>query len=1344
MSVHRYNAKAKLYRECLESRRLLTDIGTGLIGHWSLNDNADVIVTDHVGGAHGILQGDANWLANGKVRHAIEFNGVNAQVEIPSSSAHDIVVSEFTFSVWVRTLGDSGVLVAKGPLSAHNIDHAQLSLEEGRPRFQFSTGVDAVGVTGSVSIADGQWHHVPGVRTGTNAGQLYVDGSLEGSFDVGIPWVSIDTTAPLRIGGNESNFFLGSLDDVRYYGRALTVDDIDALVQLSEYPLAADDAYGVESSMQLSVSAEEGVLANDVRSDDTPLAATLVDEADHGSLILNRDGSFQYVPRAGFAGVDQFAYQVSDGRTNPTRASVSLLVYDRAEWEEIGQRVSQTANSVAANTSFATADSFLRQMRADGRFADLAYEPDTLDGMNDLASHMRRLGAIGHFFKTPGNLWYRNPSVLDAVRLSWDFVADSAPETSAFSNWFVQKIFIPNELGWGLAIIRDEVDSSLVGRLTTKYFDNVASWDLNDLTERNGGMNLALRARAAVLRAVLQDDPLPLLEVRTMISRDLNYDGLQASGPRPDGSFHQHTSFPLGSTFEGGVHEGDAVQFHSGAYGIGYTKTLADVVPWLQGTQFALSATDEAAAVSFLLDGQQWLFRNGTIEPTSTGRTITSDDSQIVLAPGVDTVLAISKMLSLGIRTDELERFRARLVDGTTSDNALVGNRPFWTSDVMVQQSPDYMAAVRMISQRTQRPETLQSSDRSTPEGAQHYFLGDGVTTLFRTGEEYGANSHKEIFPVWNWTRLPGTTLEQLSADEVRSLSSATPPWSTSDENIGAGLFVGSVSNGLVGAAAMDYGRSRGNVVAKKSWFFFEEGLVALGADIDAPHAKHPVNTTLDQVLKDNQTIVRAPNGTTVLSRSDDLFSVPDANWVWHGNTGYVPLLDGNDSLTVSRERRTGRWEDIGSSTGEVQEDVFTLYFDHGMKPVDASYAYAVLPGVSTADLDAWVKDSPLQILSNNEFVQAVRHKQTGVTQIAFFVAGTLELSEGFQITVDRPAMIQIVEQTDGTLELSVSDPTQSADVIQISLTGNFEAPGVTRNAANGQSVLSVSLPSGHRDRYRGQSTTITLMPGADPEIIVDAPHHLTIHSTGPIPISGEAFDNVAIKKVDIAIYNEQNLTWNGSAFTTAYSRVSADTAESTLATNWSYTFDPPAAGKYSFRATAYDGLGNLSSTWWQIVAADFEAPTLDIHSENLHCPLGPSHAISGTVNDDISIAAVQLVLYNDSLLTWDGHSFNTNYTRVTATLGRTADDLSWSYDFVPSELGVFTFRVFAIDHVGRLTESAWGRCVSRISVPSDEKRLRFDKSAHSSSEFAKLPVTKHARGTAQAGGNRERDKRFG
>ena len=78
-------------------------------------------------------------------------------------------------------------------------------------------------------------------------------------------------------------------------------------------PFAQGDSYTVATDHDLVVDAAHGVLANDFDPDGDTLTALAVTQTVHGTLTLNADGSFNYVPNPGYAGPDAFYYLASDG-----------------------------------------------------------------------------------------------------------------------------------------------------------------------------------------------------------------------------------------------------------------------------------------------------------------------------------------------------------------------------------------------------------------------------------------------------------------------------------------------------------------------------------------------------------------------------------------------------------------------------------------------------------------------------------------------------------------------------------------------------------------------------------------------------------------------------------------------------------------------------------------------------------------------------------------------------------------------------------------------------------------------------------------------------------------------
>jgi VCBS repeat-containing protein len=90
-------------------------------------------------------------------------------------------------------------------------------------------------------------------------------------------------------------------------------------------PVGLSDAYVVRTDTTLSVAAP-GVLTNDYDVDGDALTAVLGADVSHGNLIFRSDGSFAYLPDAGFLGVDTFTYRVYDGELYSTYAMVTITV----------------------------------------------------------------------------------------------------------------------------------------------------------------------------------------------------------------------------------------------------------------------------------------------------------------------------------------------------------------------------------------------------------------------------------------------------------------------------------------------------------------------------------------------------------------------------------------------------------------------------------------------------------------------------------------------------------------------------------------------------------------------------------------------------------------------------------------------------------------------------------------------------------------------------------------------------------------------------------------------------------------------------------------------------------
>ncbi len=96
-------------------------------------------------------------------------------------------------------------------------------------------------------------------------------------------------------------------------------------IQVNGAPTAAADSYSVVEDNTLTVNSP-GVLANDSDPENQSLTAVLVAAPANGSLTLNANGSFSFIPASNFAGVTSFSYKVSDGVRESSPATVTITV----------------------------------------------------------------------------------------------------------------------------------------------------------------------------------------------------------------------------------------------------------------------------------------------------------------------------------------------------------------------------------------------------------------------------------------------------------------------------------------------------------------------------------------------------------------------------------------------------------------------------------------------------------------------------------------------------------------------------------------------------------------------------------------------------------------------------------------------------------------------------------------------------------------------------------------------------------------------------------------------------------------------------------------------------------
>lgn len=98
------------------------------------------------------------------------------------------------------------------------------------------------------------------------------------------------------------------------------------VASVNDLPVARLDSYTMTSGQTLQVDAANGVLVNDTDVEGDSLIAELVTPPSNGTVTLNSDGSFEYIPVATFSGQDAFSYLVDDGEGDSENATVVITV----------------------------------------------------------------------------------------------------------------------------------------------------------------------------------------------------------------------------------------------------------------------------------------------------------------------------------------------------------------------------------------------------------------------------------------------------------------------------------------------------------------------------------------------------------------------------------------------------------------------------------------------------------------------------------------------------------------------------------------------------------------------------------------------------------------------------------------------------------------------------------------------------------------------------------------------------------------------------------------------------------------------------------------------------------
>ncbi len=686
---------------------------------------------------------------------------------------------------------------------------------------------------------------------------------------------------------------------------------------------------------------------------------------------------------------------------------------EQATIDTVTQRL--IATNISSGLDDVSASTYSDNMSMDGSWSDINYDDKiSADGWEP-STHLSRLKIMAISFRNPNSSLFENEELLNKIELGLLYYKTKSPTCT--DNWWYDAIGGPQVYMVPLLLIKGYTPGDTSQILSSYLKDQVNNY-------LGGGQNLSWIAEIAEYKGCVEDNYSITKHAFEGMASNLVIVSTQGNeGIKIDGSFHQHHA-----------------QLYSGGYGKSTAEDISEFMELSQGTLFNDMFDSEKKEIykKLLLDGQLLLGYRKVMDFGTVGRNIsrTSYSSS--------RTMVSDDLLNRAIISDPDNTLLYQAWLNHINNNAafpLPGvNKHFWKSDIMTQHGENYYMSAKIISARTYGTECLNN------ENLKGYNLPLGATNIMTSSSEY-----KGIFPVWDWTKVPGTTA--IQNQDSTSLSNYL---------IGTNLFGGGVSTGSDGIMA--YNHNYRGLQAKKAYFFIDNMMFCMGSGISFT-GNEAVATSVNQSFLSGDVTIN--NGTTQRMDSQTSITLENLKWIYHNNIGYI--FPATENITVQNITQSGTWYSINALSGTStvnQSNIFSAWINHGVAPSNTDYQYIVVPDKSLIEFEKIADNHGFVVVENSTSVQAVR-KGTKYG-VVFYQAGNVTMDDGLKISSDKAALIFI--EVNGTVyDISVADPTYSETEIKLTINKNL----VSAIKSNEDTSITFTLPSGD---YTGSSVIKTYL----------------------------------------------------------------------------------------------------------------------------------------------------------------------------------------------------------------------------------------------------------------------------
>ena len=653
----------------------------------------------------------------------------------------------------------------------------------------------------------------------------------------------------------------------------------------------------------------------------------------------------------------------------------------------------------------------------------------------NMSTIYKNIVAMARGYATPGSHYYKNEKLRDDILYCLDFMYEkfyggTESKMPSGANWHDSYINVPGSLTRILLALRDDLSIDEIKHYTDWmdtliYSPSYTSANMIDMTF------------SIILASALQKDSVRLKKAVDTLSANVFDYVKKGDGIYEDGSYILHDNIP-----------------YTTGYGGSLLDMLSVILYTVAGSEFAFSDELVNRQVDWIFDSFEPVLFRGAAMSAVSGRIIWSNANESVRSVCIITGMAricqyapeerareIKSLLKYYLDANPYEYetsglistadfiYEIELDDSIVVDGAKTSAKVFPHMARVTTHRGDFASMLSMCSPKIARYEGFIWPTHL--ENCNAWYTGAGMLYVYADStKQFDSTYHHNA----NHYRLPGTTVDTRE----RNAENNTKTFNQSS-------FVGGVQMDEYAMAAFQYDNRNSDfasdLVAKKSYFFFDNEYVMLGADKNSTKDEGVITTVENQQKISAATKLYLNDEESAIAPAEDT-QMDGVKYAYIGGYGSIVFPE-KQTLTVHQHVSGGKFIEI--------------FFDHGVNPTDDTYSYIILPLASREEGKAYYENPDVKILSNTKEIQAVRENKLGLTGIVFW-----EAVEFAGIPPDF-ACTMLVKDTEGGKQIAISDPTMKVTGEHtIVLDGTYALDGahdkVSVQTAGGKTTVTIDM----------------------------------------------------------------------------------------------------------------------------------------------------------------------------------------------------------------------------------------------------------------------------------------------